>query len=204
MWKALEKIFESASLTSVVASLVLILVGLALFLISALGAVPMTGNVIVDPWWRVALALVGLTVVGASAAKFRYASAEKEKINVREFDLKITYPQFGDTISEQYDVSETYRKKPPDGYEIEIIELNMGHGRTYRPRKRALDGPNNTWRAKDVYGGDEKTIGRERIIFVAIAGKSGQALCYYYHKVGQTYDFERRPSGLHPVRLTPA
>lgn len=41
-------------------------------------------------------------------------------------------------------------------------------------------------------GGAE--AGKERTIFAAVIGQSTQALCQYYHKVGVTYQFERRPS----------
>lgn len=195
MWKALAKIFESASLTFLVGSLCLVLVGLALFSISALGAIPMTTNTITDPWWRVALAILGLVVATGGATAFWYAPSEKQIINAHSFGLKINHPQTGDIVGEHYDVSGTYGRKPPNDYEIIIFEVNTdGHSPTYRPRKVAVSGPDQSWRAKGVYGGDLKELGRERTIFVALVGNSGQALCDYYHKVGETYNFERRPS----------
>jgi hypothetical protein len=177
MEKILAPLFKNTPLALVVIGLVLIIMG-------AVGKIERFSLAIDSPYWR-----IGLAVMGAIVASFgglliwRENSIALPSVLAKKFGLQITSPVNGDLVNGRVRLVGRYRSKPPDE-SVTIIEASAESGNHYFRSRPFFHENTPQWSAEcDVGGGS----GSERIYYVAVMGKSAEALRkYYFHVLDQT------------------
>jgi hypothetical protein len=183
MDKTLSKIVDNVPLA-------LIIVGLALVLVGAAGAVPFT-DLKIDGPWRVTVIVPGLLIAALGALLIWYQSRNPGKINPSRYKVQITSLRDGEAVDRHFEIAGSYAKALPIEYTVAVVEFNAAN-RTYRPRQIAITEKGRRWRAVNVFSGDVQ--GQEKFILVGLIGPAGKILFDYWEKVGRTYNYQNRPA----------
>jgi len=174
-----EKILDFAAKNS---PLLLIIIGLAIFIIGAAGTLPYTPLQVKESGWRIALAVMGAIVVGFGALLFfRERNNKESSLRADEYGLEIQSHEHRDLIDYEVVVSGTYKVKPPDG-SVVLLEMNPDSRHYWFKDFATFDEGRKRWRAKGRIGAPS---GETRELIVAVIGKNGKALRDYYFKVGR-------------------
>jgi hypothetical protein len=171
--------------------LVLIVLGIAVSTVGALGSLPYLISTI-DSWGRIGLGAIGLVILLLGIILFYSRTKQSKLPNPAKYQFKIMYPRSGSppvTFNGFLDLSGTYGKEPPEGYTLAIIEL-IGANR-FAFRRDVELGQNKTWLAKAVWAGTKR--GQEKEFRVVLVGRSGKALWDYWEKVGAQHNWEIPP-----------
>lgn len=162
--------------------LALVVIGLLLAVIGASGGMEKLAIKVDDPRWRVALGVMGIVVAGFGALLiWRVRKDVDPQVLAQECELKITAPLNGAVVDESTQFAGSFKNLPHEG-SIVLIEQSVSTGDYWFKKRPVIDEKNKQWYIDSRVGGDP---GKERVIYLAILGKSGQALWDYYQRVGQ-------------------
>lgn len=168
----------------------LILLGLFVAVLGAAGSVPSIGLKFESPWQGVTV-LLGVVVVAAGGVWLFLVPITTEP--VADFEITSAPEVYlhgaeGHRNRNFYDLYGRYRRKPPDGCSVGIIEIGTGGG--YRLRRKVYLSDEKKWEAKDIYAIKEGPIR----VAVAHVGASGEALWQYYDKVRHRHGLNSTPA----------
>jgi hypothetical protein len=156
-------------------------IGVLLVLIGASGGMERFSLKIEEPAWRVALAVMGIVVAGFGGLLIWRAKNDVDPLAVSaECELRITTPMNGADVEERIQFAGSFKKKPPENSVI-LIEQSVATGDYWFKKRPIFDEKNKQWYTESRVGGEP---GKQRVIYVAILGESGQALWDYYWRVG--------------------
>jgi hypothetical protein len=170
------------------APLLLVLVGLFLVIIAAAKGWPNPSLQVDEVEWRVTLAVLGIIVVflGGLLLWRETEGPDKSSPTIMPcdtFGIRIISPKAGEEVGIDYEISGTYKVKPPESRVIQIFQGPPGTSE-YWPMTEAnitFDVNRKTWHSHAHTGGGPGP----RDVIVTVSGKAGQALCSYYEKVGK-------------------
>jgi len=162
--------------------LALVVIGLLLAVIGASGGMEKFAIKVEDPKWRVALGVMGIVVAGFGALLiWRTRKEIAPQVLAQECELKITAPLNGAVVDESTQFAGSFKKIPSEG-SIVLLEQSVTTGDYWFKKRPVIDEKNKQWYIDSRVGGEP---GKERVIYLAIMGKSGQALWDYYRRVGE-------------------
>ena len=192
-WKFIGQFFERERLSPI-----LIILGVVFSGLAGLGAWPYPYFAIEESGRHILLTVgVGSFLCGVV---FYFVPLPFRALDPKKYGFRFTTLRSGSVVKmndSAFNVEGTFKKKLPDGYRAMILELE-GQGK-FRPRKYVdLNEPHNIWTARSIWGGSESGV--QRTIAIAIVGPTGAALVKYFEKVGEVYEYKKRPSieGLPP------
>ena len=155
----------------------LVVIGLALFIIGAAGGIERLHLIVDDPLWRIAMAVMGAVVAFFGGLLiWRESTVEKPSVLAKKCNLKITAPVNQATVDTEVTLVGTFKEKPPDD-SVVIIEKALTRGEYFFQPSPYFDEKQQQWSGKYTIGSGE------RVLFIGIVGKSGQALRNYYSLV---------------------
>lgn len=175
MWQAIKD-WVNTLLENV--PVLLIVAGLALFLLGAAGGI--------SPWIPVKdnmgreflggggilCVIIGILMLG---------NASKSSLKVSKYGLKITQPIDNDRFDRVVIVRGTFKHMPPKGYEVRLLRI-YPKSQEYRPMQRVTLNPSQkTWEAANCDLGTAKRD-EVRIIGLYLVGPSGIMLFDYFRE----------------------
>ena len=164
--------------------LALVLIGLLLVVIGAAGGWPSPALQVNESGWRIALAAMGVVVVGVGGLLlWREKAPPASTPSCEVYGIKIVYPRNGQEVEADFEIYGTYKTKPPNEKIVQVFHGPPGTP-AYWPiieAKVNFDVERKTWHTGARIGGNPAP----RDIVVALMEQAGQALCDYYHKVGE-------------------
>jgi hypothetical protein len=154
----------------------LVVIGLALFIIGAAGGSESLHLTVSDPLWRIAMAAMGTVVASfGGLLMWRESTVEKPSVVAKKCDLKITAQT---TVGDEIRLVGTFKKNPPDN-SVVIIEKAL-------IRQEYFFQPAPYFHQKELqWSGNLRVGSGERVLYIGILGKSGQSLRDYYLLVHQ-------------------
>jgi len=167
------------------APLALVLLGVAAFVLGAVGGIK-TDKIelpTIDPTGKTALMGLGAILVGLGGTLLwiaRHTNISMRNLQ-KDYGFRIESPAQGYRVTSPIEVRGSFRIEPPDGLArlLEFIPANN----TYHPKpKLVIDSTTKTWSVKFGFGG---SAGDQRVFVVALCGASGDALFEYYRLAGK-------------------
>jgi hypothetical protein len=155
--------------------LALIFIGVSLAVFGATGGYD---KIHVDGTWRIAVAVLGLVLsCFGGLVIWRGPLEGDDPLPYETFGLKFTSPKENTGVAQKIRIEGTYRKMPPKD-SVAVLEMSPATNRYWFKRQRPVFENDEKWYVAGVYVSGRKD--EDRILYLAMLGKSGKALRDYY------------------------
>jgi hypothetical protein len=153
----------------------LVVSGLILFLLGAAGGIS---------YWFIVQDNIGRTIMVSGGILFIIIGILMRRaipvagLEFAKYGLKITYPEAGDELDRHVNIRGTFKKRPPEGYDVRLLRLYPKSGAYYPMGHASFSSSEKTWEAPECdLGGDSRD---NRIIGLYLVGPSGKILLEYF------------------------
>jgi hypothetical protein len=133
-----------------------------------------------EPVARIAVGAIGILVIVIGIWD-GLRGADGDKRLTTDYGLRITSPGDNAHVGEEFEVSGTYKKRPPDDIPIRTFIFSPSSG-DYWPNARPVifDESEERWSTSIRPGGN---VGDRKLVGIALLGKNAAIVCNYYDAV---------------------